>query len=113
MAEDSGQTVVAALTEYVLPLVPGLVADLERGIEVMDIGCGSGRALNKMAKLFPQSRFTGYDFSAEAIATATIEAQSLELTNIQFQVRDAATLDAVEQYNLITTFDAIHDQGPT
>lgn len=111
MAEDSGQTVVAALADHVLPLMPGLIADLEYGIEVMDLGCGSGRALNQMAKLFPKSQFMGYDLSEEAIATATTEAQSLELINVQFQVKDAATLDTVEQFALITTFDAIHDQA--
>ena len=111
MAEDSGQTVVAALTEHILPLVPGLLAALERGIEVMDLGCGSGRALNKMAKLFPKSRFTGYDLSEDAISMAQNEARSQGLSNIQFQIRDAATLDQVETYDLITTFDAIHDQA--
>lgn len=111
MAEDSGQTVVATLTEQILPLVPGLIADLERGIQVMDIGCGSGRAINKMAMLFPQSQFVGYDLSEDAIATANIEAQSLGLENVQFKIRDAAALDLIEQYDLITTFDAVHDQA--
>lgn len=111
MAEDSGQTVVAALMDHVLPLVPGLIADLEHGIEVMDLGCGSGCALNRMAKLFPKSQFVGYDLSEAAITTATTEAQSLGLTNVQFQVKDAATIDTVERFSLITTFDAIHDQA--
>lgn len=111
MAEDSGQTVVAALTEHILPLVPGLIADLERGIQVMDIGCGSGRAINKMAMLFPQSQFVGYDLSEDAIATANIEAQSLGLENVQFKTRNAAALDLFDQYDLITTFDAVHDQA--
>jgi SAM-dependent methyltransferase len=60
MAEDSAQTVVAALQAHVLPLVPDLIGDLERGIEVLDIGCGSGRALIAMASAYPNSRFTGY-----------------------------------------------------
>lgn len=111
MAEDSGQTIVAALEDHILPLVPGLVDRLAEGIDVLDVGCGSGRALNKLARLFPASRFTGYDFSQEAIATATAEAQQQHLSNVQFQVKDAATLDAVEQYDLITTFDAVHDQA--
>ena len=111
MAEDSGQTVVAALTEHILPLVPGLIADLERGIQVMDVGCGSGRALNKMAELFPRSRFVGYDLSEEAIATAHLEAQSLGLENVQFHAQDAATIELIEQYDLITTFDSVHDQA--
>jgi 2-polyprenyl-3-methyl-5-hydroxy-6-metoxy-1,4-benzoquinol methylase len=111
MAEDSGQTVVAALEDHILPLIPGLAESLEQGIDVLDVGCGSGRALNKLAQLFPKSRFTGYDFSEEAIARATAEAQVLGLSNIQFQIKDTATLDEIEQYDLITTFDAVHDQA--
>ena len=111
MAEDSGQTIVSALTDHVLPLVPGLLTSLEQGIQVLDLGCGSGRALNKMAKLFPHSQFRGIDLSEGAIATAREESQNRALTNLQFGVQDAAKLDVVEQYDLITTFDAIHDQA--
>jgi SAM-dependent methyltransferase len=42
--------VVSALTEHILPLVPGLTGRLERGIEVLDVGCGSGKALNLLAR---------------------------------------------------------------
>ncbi len=111
MAEDSGQTVVAALEDSILPIIPQVMEALDKGIDVLDVGCGSGRALNKMAKLFPNSRFKGYDFSEEAIATAQSEANSQGLTNIQFQVKDAAKLDEVEQYDLICTFDSVHDQA--
>ena len=109
MAEDSGQTVVAALTDAILPLVPGLTERLEEGMDVLDVGSGSGRALNLMARTFPNSRFTGYDISEEAIARAEAEAQGL--TNVRFEIKDAATLDEKERYDLITTFDAIHDQA--
>ncbi len=111
MAEDSGQTVVAALEEFILPLIPGLETALENGIDVLDVGCGSGRALNSLAKTFPQSRFIGYDFSEEAINTAKNEAEKLGLTNIEFQIKDAATINEVAQYDLITTFDSVHDQA--
>src|SRR5215210_623837 len=74
MAEESSQTVVAALTDHILPLVPGLSKRLEEGIDVLDVGCGSGRAMNLMARKFPNSRFLGYDFSKEAIARARAEA---------------------------------------
>jgi 2-polyprenyl-3-methyl-5-hydroxy-6-metoxy-1,4-benzoquinol methylase len=111
MAEDSGQTVVAALTDHILPLVPGLIKRLESGIEVLDVGCGSGRALNLMARMFPNSRFVGYDFSEEAIARARTEAKEHGTTNVRFEVKDAAVLDEKARYDLITTFDAIHDQA--
>ncbi|NJL84541.1 MAG: class I SAM-dependent methyltransferase [Chloroflexaceae bacterium] len=111
MAEESGQTVVAALSDGILPLVPGLTDALNQGIDVLDVGCGCGRALNAMAALFSRSRFRGYDISPEAIATAQAEAATLKLDNVGFEVRDAATLSEVETYDLITTFDAIHDQA--
>lgn len=111
MAEDSGVNVVAALTGQILPLVPDLVERLSAGIDVLDVGCGRGRAIIKMAKAFPNSHFTGGDLSQEAIAFAQNEATELGLTNAFFIVQDMTTFDAPEQYDLITAFDAIHDQA--
>lgn len=111
MAEESSQTVVAALEEHILPLIPGLTEQLQQGIRVLDVGCGCGRALLKLAALFPNSQFLGYDLSEDTIALANAEAYYRGLSNLRFQVKDAATLNEVEQYDLILTFDAIHDQA--
>ncbi len=111
MAEDSGQTVLPALKDHILPLLPGLTERLEAGIDVLDVGCGSGRALNLMARTFPNSRFVGYDFSEEAIARARAEAEEHGTTNVCFEVKDAAAFDEEARYDLITTFDAVHDQA--
>ena len=111
MAEDSGQTVLPALLDHILPLVPGLTGRLEEGIEVLDVGCGSGRALNLMARAFPNSRFTGYDLSEEGISRGRAEAERNGASNIRFEVKDASKLDEAEGYDLITTFDAVHDQA--
>ncbi|UCD50801.1 MAG: methyltransferase domain-containing protein [Phycisphaerales bacterium] len=111
MAEDSGQTVVAVLTGKILPMVPGLIESLQSGIDVLDVGCGSGRALNLMATTFPNSRFTGYDLSEEAIGIATREACKRCLTNVRFEQEDLTTFEIPAQYDLITAFDAIHDQA--
>jgi SAM-dependent methyltransferase len=110
MAEESAQTVVAALEDAILPLVPGLSGRLESGIDVVDIGCGSGRAMNHLAALFPNSRFTGYDLCEDAVAAARAEAARLHLTNVRFARRDVATLDG-ESFDLVFTFDAVHDQA--
>jgi len=107
MADESGQTVVAGLEEHILPLVPGLSDRLREGVSVLDVGCGRGRAMNRLAQGFPRSRFHGYDFSAEAIATANAEALN---GNAFFKVKDVARIDEVARYDVITAFDAIHDQ---
>ena len=111
MAEESGQTVVSALTDHILPLVPGLTERLERGIDVLDVGCGSGRALNLLARKFPNSRFVGYDFSEEAVARARVEAEEHANNNVRFEVKDVAEISEESSYDLITTFDAVHDQA--
>jgi 2-polyprenyl-3-methyl-5-hydroxy-6-metoxy-1,4-benzoquinol methylase len=111
MAEESDQTVVAALEDAILPVVPGLREALERGIEVLDVGCGSGRAVNRLARRFPESRFTGYDLLAEGVAAAKAEALSHGLRNTRFEVRDVSEIELAERFHLITAFDAIHDQA--
>lgn len=111
MAAESAQTVVAALEPHILPLVPGLTDKLESGIDVLDVGCGSGRAMITLAGNYPNSRFAGYDFSEEGVSRARAETMQLGLTNVRFEVRDAAAIGETEQYDLITSFDAIHDQA--
>jgi 2-polyprenyl-3-methyl-5-hydroxy-6-metoxy-1,4-benzoquinol methylase len=111
MAEESGQTVVGALDEHILPLVPGLVARLEQGIDVLDVGCGSGWAMLHLARRFPNSRFAGYDFSSEAIAAANSQARERGLANAKFEVHDLAAWNEPHSRDLITAFDVIHDQA--
>ena len=111
MVEDSGQTVVGGLEDHILPIVPGLREKLEKGVDVLDVGCGAGRALILMAGLFPNSRFLGVDFSEEAIEMARAHADEKGATNATFGVKDAAELGYTDAYDLVTTFDAIHDQA--
>jgi ubiquinone/menaquinone biosynthesis C-methylase UbiE len=111
MAEMSGQVHDAALIQGELALVDGLIDRLREGIDVCDVGCGQGHAINLMAKEFPNSRFTGLDFSEEGIAAAQKEAAEQGLANVTFEVKDAATLDVSAQFDFITVFDAVHDQA--
>ncbi len=111
MAEESAQTTVAALLDSILPLAPGLIEKLRAGIEVLDIGCGRGRAINLLAESFPESMFTGYDFSEEAVGAARAEAARKGLKNTRFEVRDVAALGEPGRFDLVTAFDAIHDQA--
>jgi len=111
MAEDSDQTTVAALADAIVPLAPGLREALERGIDVLDVGCGSGGVVHELARLFPRSRFTGYELSAGAVAEARAGSADLRLRNARFEVRDVADLDVREAFDLVTAFDAIHDHA--
>lgn len=111
MALNSGNVFDHSLVQSILPVVPGLVEQLEQGVTVADIGTGRGHAINVMARAFPNSKFVGYDFSAEGIAHGVREAADWGLTNARFEQADVAELDVEWQYDVITAFDAIHDQA--
>jgi ubiquinone/menaquinone biosynthesis C-methylase UbiE len=110
MSEESGQVVDATLIQTTLPLT-GIVDRLKSGIDVLDVGCGKGHAINVMAREYPNSRFTGYDFSDEGVAAGNAEAKEWGLKNAKFVKKDAATIDEAEAYDLICAFDSIHDQA--
>lgn len=111
MAANSAAAADTALIDIALPLADGLPDRLRGGIDVLDLGCGRGHAINVMARAFPNSRFTGYDFSADAIESARREVVEWEVTNARFDVVDVARIDEIDAYDLITAFDAIHDQA--
>src|SRR5437879_6346202 len=98
------------LIKAFLPLVIGVPERLQSGISVADVGCGTGHAVNVMAREYPRSTFVGFDLGEEAIARAHAEASAMGLANARFERLDATTLPTDPKFDLITSFDAIHDQ---
>jgi 2-polyprenyl-3-methyl-5-hydroxy-6-metoxy-1,4-benzoquinol methylase len=111
MADESDQTVVKPLIVTLLPLVDGINEKLQNGISVLDVGCGSGKALIEMAKAYPNSLFIGYDLLESAVKRATEEAEEQGVRNVTFIAQNVAEFSDVEAYDLVCTFDAVHDQA--
>ena len=73
-----------------------------------DVGCGRGRALIKMAQVFPKSRYVGYDVFQPSVDRATANAKAAGVAEqVSFHQLDAST-GLPEQYDVITTFDVVH-----
>ena len=81
-----------ALIDGYVPLIDGLAERLGAGIRVADVACGTGHALVLLGRAFPASTFVGYDLDDGAIGRARAEAAGAQLTNVTFEVRDAARL---------------------
>jgi 2-polyprenyl-3-methyl-5-hydroxy-6-metoxy-1,4-benzoquinol methylase len=109
MAEDSAQTVVAGIGDILATIAPDVVRRLKRGIDVLDAGCGAGRAAIRMAELYPRSRFVGFDLCEDAIEMARDEARRRAVSNASFEVVDLSQFEARERFDVITSFDAVHD----
>jgi SAM-dependent methyltransferase len=97
------------LLQQWIPAMPRVREALERGAAVADVGCNRGRALIKLARAFPRSRFVGYDVFQPAILPATERATAAGVGDrVRFEHRDVSK-GLPEQFDVITTFDVIHD----
>ena len=101
----------ANIVQKWLPALDGVVAKLERGAKVADIGCGTGYSTFVMAIAFPNSTFVGYDFHRPSIEDARAHArQSGGPGSIRFEVAKAKDFPG-KDLDLVTCFDVLHDLG--
>ncbi|HEX9327719.1 MAG TPA: class I SAM-dependent methyltransferase [Reyranella sp.] len=99
------------LVTHWLPALDGVMAKLERGAKVADIGCGHGWSTVLMAKAFPNSQFVGYDFHGGSIEDARNHARAHGVGgNARFEVAVAKQIPD-KDFDLVTCFDCLHDMG--
>ena len=92
-----------------LPALDGVVAKLERGARVADVGCGLGASTIIMAKAYPKSRFWGFDYHAGSIELARQRARAAGVADrITFEVAKATDFPG-SNYDLVAHFDCLHD----
>jgi SAM-dependent methyltransferase len=83
---------------------------LKKGAKVADVGCGFGITTLMMAKTYPNSTFTGFDFHKESIEKAKESAKKENITNVRFEVSSASEFPG-SGYDFVTFFDCLHDMG--
>ena len=98
------------LVQQWIPALDGVEAKLKAGIRVADVGCGVGYSTLIMAKAFPNSLFTGFDYHEESIAAALGHAREAGLDNVSFEIGKADNYRG-HSYEFVTVFDALHDMG--
>ena len=101
----------ASLVSTWLPALDGVVAKLERGAKVADVGCGHGASTILMAQAFPASTFVGSDYHEGSITTARERAAAAGVADrVSFEVAPSSSY-AGSGYDLVTMFDCLHDMG--
>ncbi len=97
------------LIPTVLPALSGVVKKLKSGAKVADIGCGAGGAALLMGRTYPKSTIHGFDISRHALNRAQERLAEQGSKNVKFfDPRDSA-IASDNSYDLICTFDCIHD----
>ncbi len=93
-----------------IPSLEGVDAKLKSGAKVADIGCGHAASTIIMARAYPNSTFTGYDYHDKSIEQARMRAKDAGLNNLTFEVATAKDFPG-DGYDLVTFFDCLHDMG--
>ena len=94
-----------------LPALDGVVAKLERGAKVADVGCGHGASTVLMAQAYPKSRFFGFDMHGPSIETARDRAKEAGVSD-RAKFAAASAKDYPEgDFDLVCFFDCLHDMG--
>jgi SAM-dependent methyltransferase len=94
-----------------LPALDGVVDRLEQGATVADVGCGHGSSTILMAQAFPAATLVGFDYHEGSIATARKRAVEAGVDDrVRFDTAAGGAFPNA-QYDLVTTFDCLHDMG--
>jgi 2-polyprenyl-3-methyl-5-hydroxy-6-metoxy-1,4-benzoquinol methylase len=97
------------LSQVWIPAMPEVLAKLERGAAVADVGCGRGLGLIRLALAYPNSYYVGYDAFEPEVVQAIANAETAGVADrVRFQHLDASR-GIPAQYDVITTFDVVHD----
>ncbi|MFA7505267.1 MAG: class I SAM-dependent methyltransferase, partial [Burkholderiaceae bacterium] len=103
------RTAEKQVVPVMIPALDGVQEKLERGALVADVGCGDGALAVALARAFPRSTIHAMDPNSHAIAHVDRLARQHGLDNLSTFVAPAERFPGEARYDLVITFDCIHD----
>ena len=102
---------LANLVPSWIPALDGAAAKLNAGAAVADVGCGLGASSLIMAEAYPRSTVIGSDYHDHSVELARKRAAQAGVgERVTFEVASAQEFSGTG-YDLVTTFDCLHDMG--
>lgn len=94
-----------------IPALDGVERKLRTGARAADVGCGHGASTIIMAKAYPETSFTGFDYHEPSIEHARQAAEEAGISDrVRFEVARAQDYPG-SGYDFVTMFDCLHDMG--
>lgn len=109
LSSEKRQLIDESYVDALLRLMPGMRARLEKGVRVLDIGCGDGALINAMARQFPRSTFRGYDIGRVAIQRALEQREEAGVSNVDYILGDATRINEPHTYDLVLALESLHE----
>ena len=97
------------LVPRMLPLLDGVVDKLDAGAKVADVGCGAATSTVAMGAAFPNSSFSAYDISENALERARSNIEDSGISNVELLNPMQSPLPEDGSLDFVTTFDVVHD----
>ena len=97
--------------EFVSMVGEGLDEALQRGISVLEAGCGSGLRAMALGKYYPNSTYVAFDIDGELIEKVKQQAKDQGISNVTFCVADFTDMPEEwnAEYDYLMLFDVMHD----
>ena len=101
----------AHLVSEWIPALEGVDETLTRGGSIADLGCGHGASSILLARAYPKSTITAFDYHQASIDVARKRAAEAGVADrVRFEVATAQDFPGTD-YDLVCIFDALHDMG--
>lgn len=83
------------------------LVDITHGMDILDIGCGGGRTVGRLASLATEGRVVGVDYSPDAVAVATKENRALiEQGRVEILEEGVSSMSFGDgAFDLVTAFE--------
>jgi 2-polyprenyl-3-methyl-5-hydroxy-6-metoxy-1,4-benzoquinol methylase len=101
----------ANIVQSWIPALDGVHERLSQGGRVADVGCGHGASSIVIARAYPRSQVDGSDAHDGSIAEARRLAEEAGVADRVGFTTAAADTAPGSGYDLVTTFDCLHDMG--